>query len=185
MTTAWLQVLRGLKANAILTGNMPPSQHQRWKLSASKPAVGSVHAIEAGAASKQRGGAGAGAGALSGQRLHRNANAASGGSLKGHTTSDSSHPDKEGSVETAKKQPAQGSTAVGPSKLVTPDCIGSAKVSEVERRARKRLKKQRQKQAAQTDPAKKDREKEKRARRKSARKAKPPESASAAHETIH
>ncbi len=179
LRATWLQVLRGLKANAILTGNMRSSQHQRWKLSGSDPAIASDSAMKGVANSIEHGVMGAGAGALSEQRVHDSATTASVSDFEGHALCASCLPNKELNLDKTKKQPAHHSNAVVSSKLVTPGCTGSAKVSDEERRARKRVKKQRQKQAAQTDPVKKDREKEKRARRKSARKAKPPNKASA------
>ena len=146
-----LQVLRGLVANAILTGNMQASQHQRWKLSASATGSGSISKVaqkKLAADLKQDGNAGAETAALSAQRPHNSA------------------------TDFGEKQPAYSCSAMGSGKEVTPGCTESAKLPEEERKARKRAKKQRQKQAARMDPLRRAQEKDKRTKRRCAKKAK-------------
>lgn len=158
-------------ANAILTGNMQPSQHQRWKLSSSAPGSGNAQKKIA-ADLKQYGGAGAEIAALSEQKPHNRAAAAPNGCPKKQQSSDSRLTRNNGLSDLGDKQPAIGCKATGSAKGLSLDCTGSAKLSEEERRARKRAKKQRQKQATSMDPVRRDQEKEKRTKRRRAKKAK-------------
>ena len=170
-----MQVLRGLKANAILTGNMQPSQHKRFKLSGSKlessqgqqngvPAACTPgHQIKFKAVQKQSPSAAKKASiALT---LKRGSGVVAEGSVGGlldepgiiHASSESNK---------SKHDKANGNDDSDEQKVPN----GCDKLSDEERKARKRAKKQRQKQAQQNDPARKAREKENRARRKALKK---------------
>ena len=157
--------MRGLKANAILTGNMQSSKHKRFKLSAS-----SAMAIKAaaGASSMQHSGAADCASMLA--HIPRNSLAAA--YARSQDTSAFVPPKSAGKAIGQKEQHAQEGNAALSGGHMKHKCIVSEKLSEEERKARKRAKKQKQKQAQEDNPVLKAREKEKRAKRKAVKKAK-------------
>lgn len=165
LTTACLQVLRGLKANPILTGNMQSSQHKRFKLSASSAAL--IHAA-AGANSMQHSSVAGSASVL--EHIPTNNQAAA--HAMSQNTSAIVLRKSAGKAVGHKKQHVQEGNAAVSGGHMKHDCIGSEKLSEEERKARKIAKKQKQKQAQEDNPVLKAREKEKRAKRKAVKKVK-------------
>ena len=176
---AQLQVLRGFKANAILTGNMQPSRHRRFKLSGSKPEFSNGqqngapaahtpgHQFKPGStpAPVQQQSPSAGKKASVAVTFEGGFGVISEGSVGGL-------PDETGVVHTSsersKSKDKKGNGDGGSDEQKVPN--GCDKLSEEERKARKRAKKQRQKQAQRSDPARKAREKENRARRRALKK---------------
>jgi len=165
LSTAFLQVLRGLKANAILTGNMQASQHKRFKLSASSAAV--IHA--ATGASFMLYSSAAGTASIL-EHIPKNNQAAA--HAESQNTSAIVLAKSAGKAIGHKKQHAQEGKAAVSGGRTKHNCTGSEKLSEEERKARKRAKKQKQKQAQEDNPVSKAREKKKRAKRKAMKKAK-------------
>lgn len=163
--TACLQVLRGLKANAILTGNMQSSQHKRFKLSASSAAA--IYSA-ACANSTQHSSAAGSASVLE----HTPNNNQAAGYAMNQNNSDIVLPKSAEKAIGHKKQHVQEESAAVSGGQAKHNCFGSEKLSEEERKTRKRAKKQKQKQAQEDNPVLKAREKEKRAKRKAVKKVK-------------
>lgn len=174
-----MQVLRGLKANAILTGNMRPSQHKRFKLSGSKPesSSGQQNGVPAACTPGHPIKSGSTPEAVQNQspsalQKANNALTLKGGSAVVAEGSVGGLLDEPGithaSSESNKSEHDKANGDDDSDEQKVPN--GCDKLSEEERKARKRAKKQRQKQAQQKDPARKAQEKENRARRKALKK---------------
>jgi hypothetical protein len=175
---AQVQVLRGFKANAILTGNMPPSRHKRFKLSGSKPE--SSNGQQNGAPAARTPGHQFKSESTPAPMQQQSPSAGKRASIafpsKGSGVvvegSVGGLPDETGIVHTSsersksKHKKGYGDGDFDEHKVPN----GCDKLSEEERKARKRAKKQRQKQAQKSDPARKAREKENRARRRALKK---------------
>lgn len=159
MLLAWLQVLRGLKPNAILTGNMQPSQHKRWKLR------GPSRNGQQQAAAQSR------MGACSGAKQTRLDSAKEPRAPTGAPQYESAGPCRGASSLEAGEKYQQANCSDSVRRGLQEVQAGSEKPSAEERKARKRAKKQKQKQAAEADPARKAQEKAKKAKRKALRKA--------------
>lgn len=156
-----LQVLRGLTPNAILTGNMRPSQHKHWKL----------RATTGEASDSQQQNTVADAQHLCSDTLKQSRPSTTATCEAGRKNSRERSHSCEGGSSAADRRPHDAQINGEESPRFAPD--GTEKLSEEERRARKRAKKLRQKLAQETDPERKAREKLKRAKRRALKKAKP------------
>ena len=153
-----LQALRGLTPNAILTGNMRPSQHKHWKLrAATGEAPESQQQTTVADAQHQ----------CCGELKHKRPSATAICTAGRKYLREKRHACKEGS-SAADKRPQDAQNYTKESPHFAPD----EKLLEEEKRTRKRAKKLRQKLAQETDPERKAQEQQKRAKRRASKKAK-------------